>query len=69
MLKREEINVWSGISNLDKENFIWINIWESEQSRTDFMEYWVKTRKSGLLANDLRDVAYCESPNTYLFLK
>ena len=54
MLKREEINVWSGISNLDEENFIWINIWESEQSRTDFMEYWVKTRKSGLLANDLR---------------
>ena len=37
MLKREEINVWSEISYLDEENFIWINIWESEQSRTDFM--------------------------------
>ena len=69
MLKREEINVWSGVSNLDEDNFFWINIWESEQSRTDFMEYWVKTRKSGLLANDLRDIAYCESPNTYMFLK
>ena len=68
-VKREELKLWTGISAIDEGKFIWINIWQSEDSRTEFMRYWLETRKSGILANDLRDVAYCETPEVLMFLK
>jgi len=68
-LKREEIEVWTGITDINENNFLWVNIWQSEESRTEFMSYWLKTRKSGMLADDLRDVAYCQTPNVLMFLK
>ena len=68
-LKSEELKLWTGISAIDEGKFIWINIWQSEDSRTEFMRYWLETRKSGILANDLRDVAYCETPEALMFLK
>ena len=40
-----------------------------EESRTEFMSYWLDTRKSGMLANDLKDVAYCQTPEVLMFLK
>ena len=69
MLKREEIKVWTGISEIEEDKFIWVNVWQSEESRTEFMSYWLDTRKSGMLANDLKDVAYCQTPEVLMFLK
>ena len=68
-LKREEVKVWTGISEIEEDKFIWINVWQSEESRSEFMSNWLDTRKSGMLANDLRDVAYCQTPNVLMFLK
>ena len=68
-LKREEIKVWTGITDINENNFLWVNVWQSEESRTEFMSYWLDTRKSGMLANDLRDVAYCQTPEVLMFLK
>ena len=68
-LKREEIEVWTGITDINENNFLWVNVWQSEESRTEFMSYWLDTRKSGMLANDLRDIAYCETPDVLMFLK
>ena len=69
MLKREEIKIWTGISETEEDKFIWVNVWQSEESRSEFMNNWLDTRKSGMLANDLRDVAYCQAPNVLMFLK
>ena len=68
-LKREEIKVWTGITDINENNFLWVNVWQSEESRTEFMSYWLDTRKSGMLANDLRDIAYCQTPEVLMFLK
>ena len=69
MLKREEVKVWTGISEIEEDKFIWVNVWQSEESRSEFMSNWLDTRKSGMLANDLRDVAYCQTPDVLMFLK
>ena len=68
-VKREEIKVWTGITDINENNFLWVNVWQSEESRTEFMSYWLDTRKSGMLANDLRDIAYCQTPEVLMFLK
>tara|TARA_B100001250_G_scaffold294846_1_gene256420 strand:- start:671 stop:1273 length:603 start_codon:yes stop_codon:yes gene_type:complete len=68
-LEREEIKVWTGITDRNENNFLWVNVWQSEESRTEFMSYWLDTRKSGMLANDLKDVAYCQTPEVLMFLK
>ena len=69
MLKSEELKVWTGISEKEENKFIWVNVWQSEESRSEFMSNWLNTRKSGILANELRDVAYCETPDVLMFLK
>ena len=69
MLKREEVKVWTGISEIEEDKFIWVNVWQSEESRSEFMSNWLDTRKSGMLANDLRDAAYCQTPDVLMFLK
>ena len=68
-LKREEIKVWTGITDINENNFLWVNVWQSQASRTEFMSYWLDTRKSGILANDLRDIAYCQTLEVLMFLK
>ena len=30
-LKENNVQVWTGISSLEKDNFLWINVWESEE--------------------------------------
>ena len=45
------------------------NFKEFIESRSEFMSNWLDTRKSGMLANDLRDVAYCQTPDVLMFLK
>ena len=68
-LKDEEIEVWTGITDTNDMKFTWINILQSETIRSDFLSEWIKTRKSGLLANDLRNIAYCDTPSVMMFLK
>lgn len=67
-LKENDVQVWTGISNLEKDNFLWINIWESEEYREKFLLKWVNSNNSGKIAKTLMASAVCENPSTYLFL-
>ena len=67
-LKENDVQVWTGISSLDKDNFLWINIWESEEYREKFLLEWVNSNNSGKIAKTLISIAFCENPSTYLFL-
>ena len=67
-LKENNVQVWTGISSLEKANFLWINIWESEEYREKFLLEWVNSNHSGKVAKLLMSSAMCENPSTYLFL-
>ena len=67
-LKENNVQVWTGISSIEKDNFLWINIWESEEYRERFLLEWVNSNNSGKIAKTLISSAFCENPSTYLFL-
>ena len=67
-LKENDVQVWTGISNFEKDYFLWINIWESEEYREKFLLEWVNSNNSGKIAKSLMSSAVCENPSTYLFL-
>ena len=67
-LKENDVQVWTGISSLEKDYFLWINIWESEEYREKFLLEWVNSNNSGRIAKTLMSSAVCENPSTYLFL-
>tara|TARA_B100000989_G_scaffold10287_1_gene6977 strand:+ start:1062 stop:1658 length:597 start_codon:yes stop_codon:yes gene_type:complete len=67
-LKENNVQVWTGISSLENDNFLWINIWESDKYREKFLLEWVNSDNSGKIAKTLMSSAFCENPSTYLFL-
>ena len=67
-LKENEIRVWTGISNLENNSFLWINIWQSEEYREEFLLEWINSNNSGIYAKALESSAFCEKPSIYLFL-
>jgi hypothetical protein len=66
-IKDNNIEIWSGISVFDENNFQWINIWPNQQYREDFLNDWVKSSESGKFASQLASVATCSRPETYFF--
>ena len=67
-LKENNLQVWTGISNLENNSFLWINIWKSEEYREEFLLEWINSANSGKFAIALRTSAICQNPSTYLFL-
>ena len=67
-LKENNVKVWTGISNIEDNNFYWINIWESENYREQFLAEWLNSVNSGKFAKALSLSAVCQNPSTYLFL-
>ena len=67
-LKENNLQVWTGISNLENNSFLWINIWKSEEYREEFLLEWINSANSGRFAIALRTSAICQNPSTYLFL-
>lgn len=68
LLKENNVKVWTGISNIEDNNFYWINIWESENYREQFLAEWLNSVNSGKFAKALSLSAVCQNPSTYLFL-
>lgn len=66
-IKDNNIEIWSGISVFDENNFQWVNIWPNQQYREDFLNDWVKSSESGKFASQLASVATCSRPETYFF--
>ena len=67
-LKENNVQVWTGISSLEKANFLWINIWESEEYREKFLLEWVNSNHSGKVAKLLMSSDMSETPSTNVFL-
>ena len=67
-LKVNNVQVWTGISKIENNNFYWINIWESENYREQFLAEWINSVDSGKFAKALSSSAVCQNPSTYLFL-
>ena len=67
-LKENDVQVWTGISNLENNSFLWINIWQSEEYREEFLSEWINSNNSGMYAKALESSAFCEKPSIYLFL-
>ena len=67
-LKENDVQVWTGISNLENNSFLWINIWQSEEYREKFLSEWINSNNSGMYAKALKSSAFCEKPSIYLFL-
>ena len=67
-LKENDIQVWTGISNIENNSFLWINIWQSEEYREEFLSEWINSNNSGMYAKALKSSAFCEKPSIYLFL-
>ena len=67
-LKDNNVQVWTGISKMEDSNFYWINIWESEKYREQFLAEWLNSPNSGKFAKTLSSSAVCQNPSIYLFL-
>ena len=59
-LKENDVQVWTGISNLENNSFLWINIWQSEEYREEFLSEWINSNNSGMYAKALKSSAFCE---------
>ena len=55
------------MSTLENNKFYWINIWESEEYREQFLAKWIKSNNSGIFARALSSSAVCKNPSTYLY--
>ena len=68
-VKTRNLEVWSALSPVQNNSFIWVNIWPSESYREEFLKIWLSTSTSGNLAFELRKSAICNVPETYTFIK
>ena len=67
-VKNNDVNLWTGISEFEDNQFIWVNIWPSQDYRETFMKTWLDSSKSGEFSLKLSETAICENPYTNLFL-
>ena len=68
-IKDNDINLWSGVSELDGNSFIWINIWPNQEYRENFMNNWLNSSKAGEFSQELSTSAVCNNPYTNFFNK
>ena len=68
-IKDNGISLWSGVSEFDGNNFIWINIWPNQEYRENFMNNWLNSSKAGEFSQKLSTSAVCSSPYTNFFTK
>ena len=68
-IKDNGISLWSGVSEFDGNNFIWINIWPNQEYRENFMNNWLNSSKAGEFSQKLSTSAICSSPYTNFFTK
>ena len=66
-IENNSLELWVAVTKLNNNQFNWINIWPSEQTRNDFMQDWVNSSASGKLANELGNDLFCNNHKTYSF--
>lgn len=59
--------VWHGVSDLDNDNFYWVNLFKNNDHRNEVLNTWTNDRNSGRIAKQLKSVGYCSIPKLYYF--
>ena len=59
--------VWHGVSDLDNDNFYWVNLFKNHDHRNEVLNTWTSDRNSGRIAKQLKSVGYCSIPKLYYF--
>ena len=59
--------VWHGVSDLDNDNFYWVNLFKNNDHRNEVLNTWTSDRNSGHIAKQLKSVGYCSIPKLYYF--
>ena len=59
--------VWHGVSDLDNDNFYWVNLFKNNDHRNEVLNTWTSDRNSGRIAKQLKSVGYCSIPKLYYF--
>ena len=59
--------VWHGVSDLDNDNFYWVNLFKNNEHRNEVLNTWTSDRNSGRIAKQLKSVGYCSIPKLYYF--
>lgn len=60
-------SVWHGVSELDNDNFYWVNVFNNNEHRNEVLNAWTSNRNSGLIAKQLKSVGNCSIPKLYYF--
>ena len=60
-------SVWHGVSELDNDNFYWVNVFNNNEHRNEVLNTWTSNRNSGLIAKQLKSVGNCSIPKLYYF--
>ena len=60
-------SVWHGVSDLDNDNFYWVNLFKNNEHRNEVLNTWTSDRNSGRIAKQLKSVGYCSIPKLYYF--
>lgn len=60
-------SVWHGVSDLDNNNFYWVNVFKNNEHRNEVLNAWTSDRNSGLIAKQLKSVGNCSIPKLYYF--
>ena len=59
--------VWHGVSDLDNDNFYWVNLFKNNDHRNEVLNTWTSDRNSGRIAKQLKSVGYCSIPKLFYF--
>ena len=59
--------VWHGVSDLDNDNFYWVNLFNNNEHRNEVLNTWTSDRNSGRIAKQLKSVGYCSIPKLFYF--
>ena len=59
--------VWHGVSDLDNDNFYWVNLFINNDHRNEVLNAWTSDTNSGLIAKQLKSVGNCSIPKLYYF--
>ena len=66
-IKINSFEIWTGVSKPQANNFTWVNIWLSENERTQIMSKWIKSSASGVLVSELAANINCPTQQTINF--
>ena len=58
---------WHGVSNIEDNNFVWINVFDDYEHRENLLLQWSNSDDSGIIAKEFKALGKCSVPKIYYF--